>query len=102
MYRIRTTCLNPACQRVFEVTFPETGPLEGKTPEITFQLIRALGTRHPIAYKPNEETRKASGLKEGDKVNIPEFVECPECHSIFPRWDLGFFVYNANETQNPH
>ena len=102
MYRIRTTCLNPACQAVFGIEVAEIGHLEGKTPEIAFGLSKSLHDKESMTYKLTEQTRKLVGLKQDTEATIPKFIECPECHSVFPRSDLTFFVYNATTTQSPH
>jgi len=93
MYRIRTVCRNPACQAVFGVEFAETGPLEGKTPEIAIKLSRGLRSERSTLYQ---------ATKLGKGVQIPLFIECPKCNSIFPMSELTFFAYNANATQSPH
>jgi len=87
MYRIRTVCQNPVCQSVFEVEFAEIDPLEGKTAELASELCQVLRGKGPTTYKG---------------VEIPVFIECPKCNSVFSRYDLTFFVYNANATQPPH
>lgn len=84
MYRIRAVCQNPKCQAVFGIEFTETGPLEAKTPELAFELCSEL--HRTTSYKG---------------VNIPKFVKCPKCHSIFPTDSLRFFVYDAAATKAP-
>ncbi len=90
MYGVRAVCRNPACQEVFVVEVAGLGPLEAETPEIALELSKDLRGKHPITYKT---------AKLDNKVEIPEFIECPKCNSILPRSDLTFFAYNAS--RNP-
>jgi len=101
MYRIRTVCGNPSCRAVFDAKFPEIGPLEGKTPERALALIKGIRKKRSITHKLGDKIRHSAGLEQ-DSAKIPELIECPECHSIFPISDLALFIYNAPPKQIPH
>lgn len=81
MYGIRTVCRNPACQAVFRVEFAGIGPLEGKTPELVIKLSEGLRGKDFTTNKGEQ---------------VPVFIECPKCNSVFPGSDLTFFAYNAS------
>ena len=99
MYGIRAVCCNPGCKTAFPVEFTETGPLEGKTPETAYELIENLRAPRSTTNQLMIIMGKGAGLD--DKAQIPKFIECPKCNSVFRRSDLTFFVYNASATQKP-